>query len=97
MKIILCMDKYVFGGVLLNDENYDMYNIDKKEARRDDNNKGRPKKRDKHWKKGSNEKRKQGNNLHMDEEMLRIQNLTVCMSCDNIYHLSLDKCPHCKT
>ena len=51
------MDKYVFGGVLLNDKNYDMYNIDKKEERKGDGGKGRPKKRDKHWKKGSDKKR----------------------------------------
>tara|TARA_Y100000996_G_C22554253_1_gene654938 strand:+ start:3386 stop:3631 length:246 start_codon:yes stop_codon:yes gene_type:complete len=81
----------------LKDKNYDVYNIDKREERKVEDNRGRPKKRDKHWKKGSNEKRKHINNLHMDEEMLRIQNLTVCVSCDNVYHLSLDKCPYCKT
>jgi rubrerythrin len=81
----------------MHNKKYNDYNID------DNKNEGKkripkenPKKRNKHWRSNSKDKRVDSpNNLNMDEELLRMQNLVICQTCNNIFHNSLEKCPYC--
>ena len=81
----------------MRDENYDAYNLERGLKEKNENsNVDSHKKKDKHWRKGSKNKRVESSkNLNRDAEMLRIQNLMICKSCDNVYHNSLDTCPYC--
>jgi hypothetical protein len=73
-------------------------NIGKKEKGNNKYNKEYVKKKDKHWKNnGKNNKRGDHiENIMDDNELLKIQNLIKCNTCENIYHISLKKCSYCK-
>ena len=61
-------------------------------------NKEYVKKKDKHWKNnGKNDKRRNHvEDIMDDNEILKIQNLVKCTTCENIYHISLKNCSYCK-
>ena len=67
----------------MHDKNYNEYNLD---------NKNEPKKK---LSKETHNKSERTHDLNMDSELLRMQNLIICKSCNNVYHNSLEKCPHC--
>jgi len=79
---------------------YDRHQIsDKIDSVKKSNKKGNRvniKKKNKHWR--DNKKRNVDlDNLLLDDEILRIQNLLKCDKCNDIYHNSMETCPYCKT
>jgi|MDSV01.1.fsa_nt_gb rubrerythrin len=80
----------------MHDKNYNEYNLDNKNEPKKKLSKETHKKRNKHWRNNSkHNKSERTHDLNMDSELLRMQNLIICKSCNNVYHNSLEKCPHC--